>query len=64
MKSFQLELPAIHTRFGPGCTDGLRDEIQRSGGKALVVCTEGGAKRYKPMIAALEEQCVAVFDKA
>jgi len=64
MTSFQFNLPAVQARFGIGCTDGLRDEVERNGGRALVVCTKGGARRYKPLIDMLGDRCVAVFDEA
>lgn len=64
MTSFQFNLPTVQARFGIGCTDGLREEVERSGGRALVVCTKGGAKRYKSLIDMLGGRCVAIFDEA
>lgn len=65
MSEFVLDLPDTRTRFGAGCTATLREEIKQSGGgKALVVCTEGGARRYRQLIDDLGVHCVAVFDKA
>jgi maleylacetate reductase len=64
VSEFVLDLPATLTRFGIGCTARLKDEIKQSGGKALVVCTESGAKRYRQLIEDLGEHCVAVFDRA
>lgn len=65
MDDYTIDLPALRSCFGPGCSDSLAEEIvRRGGGRALVVCTPSGPVRHAAWLEHLGETVVGVFDRA
>lgn len=64
MHDFVFDLP-VRVVFGAGAGSRLGEEVARLGaGRALICCTQGGAKRAEPLAAALGDKCAGIFADA
>jgi len=62
ISGFTFAAAPARVMFGQGRARGLAAEFERLGvARVLVVCTESGAARYRPIIDALGTRCVGVF---
>ncbi len=63
--NFAVELQPARVRFGTGARDLLAEECDRLGLKrAVLICTPGGAARYRAVAEALGARLVATFAEA
>jgi len=62
---FAVDLHPAHVRFAAGARAAVAEECERLGaGRVLLVCTPGGAARYRDVAQALGARCAATFAEA